>query len=201
MEEMDAVLNRMVILLFPISVGREKQNLNLLTDLWQEKDVIFSLAVDALVRLYKNDFIFTEPTDTKELKEQLWTRSHVFEEFIKHCCVRDEKGRVQNVGLYEAFMKYYAENLCDVKITQSQFTQKLYQLPNIKKVRFRLYGGRALRGVEGLRLKGINEYDNFQDSAMSDKKDALKIEEQQKKEEKIKVVRRYSGTQEREVRV
>lgn len=194
-EGMDAILNRMIILLFPISVVREKQNLNLLTDLWQERDIIFSLAVDALVRLYKNDFIFTEPTDTKELKEQLWANSHIFEEFIKQCCVRDVKGKVHNVTLYEAFIKYCTENLCDVRITQSQFTQKLYRLSGVKRGRFRLCGSKALRGVEGLRLKERNEYYVCQDSEVSDKKDSLNIREQQKKEEKTKSVHWYGGTE------
>lgn len=82
-EGMEAILNRLVILLFPTSIARNKQKIELGEHLWKERDVIFSLALDALTRLKKNNFIFTEPDDTAKLRAQMLSRGQVFEEFCR----------------------------------------------------------------------------------------------------------------------
>lgn len=67
-EGMDAVINRMTILIFPKSIEKEKQDAQLLEKLYEERDSIFSDAVDALVNLRKNNFIFSEPGGYTEIE-------------------------------------------------------------------------------------------------------------------------------------
>jgi phage/plasmid-associated DNA primase len=74
-EGQDALLNRMVILLFPISIPKEKQDLELGEKMKQEVDSIFSEALDELHLLQKNNFRFEEPDDTKKLKIQMASSS------------------------------------------------------------------------------------------------------------------------------
>lgn len=108
---MTAMLNRMIILLFPISIQKERQNLHLINDLWLERNAIFSNAVDALVDLKSRNFCFTEPADTQRLKKQMLEQSNSLESFLEECCVQDTQSREHLTTLYEAFTDYCADNL------------------------------------------------------------------------------------------
>lgn len=76
---MDAILNRLIILLFPQSIRRDKQELDLCDKLWSERNMIFSLALDTLVKLRKKNFIFTDARDTAKLRKRLQSQSHIFQ--------------------------------------------------------------------------------------------------------------------------
>lgn len=157
-EGMSALLNRMVILLFPVSVPKEKQEINLLSDLEKEKDSIFSAALDALSELQKNHFRFTEPQDSIMLKTQLADRCNVIENFLMDSCVREKNARVHMVDLYEAFQKYCANNCLDICISKSAFSQRLSRIPGLQRGKFRLYMSKPLSGIIGVRLKTESEY-------------------------------------------
>lgn len=163
-----AVLNRLVILLFPMSVARDKQKLDLGQGLWKEKDVIFSMALDALARLRKNNFVFVEPQDTAKLRAQMLSQGRVFEEFIQDNCVREKEAKAHTASLYDAFICFCEENLCDVKLSKSQFSQRLCRMQGIERKKLRIQGSKPLWGVEGIRLKKVSEYDKNQDSEASD---------------------------------
>lgn len=168
LEGMDAVLNRMTILMFRQSISNNKQDKRLLEKLWEERNVIFSLSLDALSELKKDDFWFIEPKDSKELKRQLRSQSHVFEDFLREKCVLEKTARVHFVDLYEAFQRYCGDNLLDIKMTRSQFSQRFCKVPGVERKKVRVNGSKPLWGVEGLRLKNIFEDDKDQDSEVSD---------------------------------
>lgn len=167
LEGMDAILNRMTILLFPNGIPDNKKDLHLCEKLWEERDSIFSEAMDELSELCKNNFIFAEPQDTKKLKAQMAVRGTAFEDFISECCTKEKGAREHFVILYEAFCEYCEENLLEVKFSKTQFSQKLVQMSGLSKSKFRLNGGKPLYGVEGICLKEAREYIG-QDSEMSD---------------------------------
>lgn len=168
LEGMDAVLNRMVILLFPNSIPKEKQDLQLIDKLFEERDVICSLALDSFMKLKNNNFIFTEPSDTANLKMQLRSRSRVFEDFLEDMCVKGKDAQIHISTLYKAFIQYCEDNLIDVKITQNQFRQRLAGKPEFKIEKFRIHGSKPLSGVRGLELKMEYLCDKDQDSDLSD---------------------------------
>lgn len=152
-EGMQAILNRLVILRFPKSVAPENMDIHLLDKLKQEKDYIFSLALDELVRLKKNNFRFTEPQDSVELKAMYTIKANIIEEFIKDNCNFKKGARIHFSKLYERFNKYCVDNcLGDIKLTQSQFTLKILEMEGLTRKRFRVNGSRAYWGVEGLEL-------------------------------------------------
>lgn len=163
LEGMEAVINRMTILLFRESIPKEKQDKGLLGKLWEERDAIFSLALEALVDLRKKNFSFLEPQDTQRIKKQMFGQGRAFEEFLEDCCVYEEEGRIHIATLFEAFERYCEQNLLDVKFSKMQFAQRIYNMKGIQKKKMRIAGSPPLHGIKGLRLKGRWEY-NGQDS-------------------------------------
>ena len=167
LEGMEAILNRMVILIFPVGIAKEKQDRKLLEKLLLERDSICSESLDALHDLQKNEFCFTEPDDTVRLKNQLFAVGNAFEDFVNEHCIFDKTERVFTSDLRDAFLQYCEDNLLEARLTKTQFSQRVYRLKNVEKSKFRINGSRPQHGVIGLRLKNIFEYDKDQDSEMS----------------------------------
>lgn len=153
LEGMDAILNRMVILYFPVSVDKDKQDKKLVDKLYEERNQIFSMAVDALVKLKDNNFIFTEPKDTETLKAQLCSESTVFEDFIKDCCEIGKKNEIHISRLYQAFSLYCEDNLVEAKYSKRQFSQKIYKMPEVKREKKRINNSKPLWAAIGISLK------------------------------------------------
>lgn len=149
----NAMLNRLVILYFPISISQEKIDLELKNKLLQEKDAIFSNAINALLDLKENNFRFIEPSDTRDIKYQIMLKGNVVENFIKSECILKEGGREYFCDLYERFQEYCLDNCIDVKITKGQFNHKLSMKRGLKRNRFRKNGGKSLWGIEGIEIK------------------------------------------------
>ena len=154
----DAVLNRMMILLFPVSIPKDKQDVKLLEKLEKEKDAIFSDALDELSELYKNGFSFEIPEDTRELKDRLASRGNVVEEFINECCIMSPQEKVHMTELYSAFVNFCEDNFFDVQVKKSVFSQKIFRNKNLTHGKFRINGSKPLSGVKGLRLKTYEEF-------------------------------------------
>lgn len=170
LEGMQAILNRMTILLFTVSVAKEKQDLHLVDKLWKERDSIFSSAVDELILLHQNGFVFEEPEDTAKLKKQMQSLSDAFHDFLKDECVFDKSGRVHISTLYEAFRRYCDENLLEVCMTRSQFVQRICRVKRVERKKLRIDGSRPLWGLVGIRLREIWEVDKHQDSESYEQK-------------------------------
>lgn len=164
-----AIVNRMVVLLFPVSISKEKQDLELGNKLWNERDSIFSAAVDALVELRKCNFCFTEPSDSKKLKNQLMEKGKVVDCFLEEWCVKEREAREHLVVLYEAFQHFAEENLLEANCSKNKFSQHLSRLPYIQHGKFRLNGSRPLSGVIGIRLKSRAEYESQDSQTYSEK--------------------------------
>ena len=120
--------------------------------LWMERDKIFSLAIDELVELKKNNFVFTEPTDSYQTKEQLRARSTAFDDFINDTCERNADYQCHIAPIYEAFQQYCNQNFIEVKMSRNFFSQKIARIPGVKRKKIRI-DGKSLWGVTGLRLK------------------------------------------------
>lgn len=167
-----AILNRMIILLFSVSIKREEQDKELIEKLWKERDSIFSEAVDALVRLKERNFIFTEPQDTLQLKKHLQEQEGAIDNFIFDNCICDPNSKEHLVILYDAFKEYCADNLLEIKYSKACFSQLISRVPGVKRGKFRICGSRPLAGIYGLRLKKAEEY-NMQDSDRYSEKSIL----------------------------
>lgn len=174
-EGIDAILNRMVILYFPTSISKDKQDIHLLDKLEAEKDSIFSNAVDALMRLQRNGFNFSLPEDSRKLKEQIASQSRVLENFIGERCVMDKNVKIHSVDLFEAFKQFCDENLIEVHMTKNQFLQKISRIRGLSRGKFRIDGSAPLAGIIGIRLKTFKEFDSEEQDSTETTGNDLKI--------------------------
>lgn len=161
-EGMAALINRMVILLFPVSIPPEEQDLELLEKLYEERNSIFSEALDELVELKKQKFHFVETKDAEKLKKQLLAQDGAVKNFISERCVLQKGERIYVRELYEEFKEYCEENLLECLYTKTKFSQFLAQRPELTQKKMRIDGGKPFSGVEGIRLKRREEYDTTQ---------------------------------------
>lgn len=161
-EGMAALVNRMVILLFPVSIPPEEQDLELLEKLYEERDSIFSEALDELVELRRQKFHFVEPKDSEKLKKQLFAQDGAAKNFILERCVLQKWEKIYLRDLYRAFQEYCEENLLECLYTKTKFSQFLAQQPGLVQKKMRIDGGKPLSGVEGIRLKICEEYETVQ---------------------------------------
>lgn len=168
LEGMEAVLNRMTILLFRQSISKSQQDKNLVEKMWTERNVICSLALDALVELRAKNFLFSEPEDSKKLKIQMRLQSNAFEDFLHDKCIKAKDSREHLIVLFDAFTRYCSDNLLDVKMTRTQFSQRFCQMSGVERKKMRVNGSKPLWGIEGIRLKNVFEEDKDQDSEVSD---------------------------------
>lgn len=173
-EGMAALINRMVILLFPVSIPQEEQDLELLEKLYEERSSIFSYALDELVDLQKEKFHFVEPKDSRKLKKQLLAQNDSVKNFLSDCCILQKGEKIYLRELYEAFVEYCEENLLECLFSKAKFSQYLAQNPDLVQKKMRIQGGKPLSGIEGIRLKRYEEYGS--NPAVQERKNFLEIE-------------------------
>ncbi len=156
---LDALENRMVVLAFSKAIVKDLQNLNLREDLKKERDVIFSLALDALTRLKENQFQFQMDSESKQLLKNYIRELNSLDQFYEECLepvhdiqkAKTDNGRMHLVELWEMFTKYCAENLVEPSVRKNELSNFLQSKGFVKK-RFRK-GKRNAWGFEGIRMK------------------------------------------------
>lgn len=164
----EAVLNRMSILLFPVSIPKNQQDVELLEKLKNEKNSIFSEAIDELVKLYDNGYCFETPEDTVNFKKQIASRGNVVEEFLADACVIEPQAKIHMCDIYEKFQSFCRENCIEVKVTKSMFLQKILRIKGLEHGKFRIAGSKPLAGIKGVRLKTRKEYISISESVVEE---------------------------------
>lgn len=146
-----AFVNRLCIVIFGVSIPKDRQDKDLLEKLLAERHEIFSLAMDALRLLQRRNFQFTQPSDTRcFLNSYAETQSSVHA-FIKDMCVIGEGGYVFSADLCAAYRKYCSQNGFD-PMKNSAMQSMIATLPGISRDRIRAEG-RNLRGFRGIYLR------------------------------------------------
>ena len=145
----DAILTRMVVLRF--QANAKEKNLELLNQLWKEKDVIFSLAIRELVSLVKNAYVFTQPEDSLSYISELEVSYRAVDEFVEERWELKADAQVHFMELWEEFNRFSEENGYERLISKLEFGQKITVLPGVSRTRFRK-NGKSLRGYKGIRL-------------------------------------------------
>ena len=141
-------VNRLCVVIFGVSIPKDKQDKNLLNKLLEERDEIFSLAMDALASLHKRNYQFTVPTDTQHfLNAYAETQSSVHA-FLKDWCEIGNGGYVFSRDLCSAYREYCDLNGFD-PIKNQAMQNMIVTLPNVSRERIRAEG-KNLRGFRGL---------------------------------------------------
>lgn len=106
----DAVLDRLVYLIFNKTIPEDEIDLDLEENLLGEKDVIFSIALDRLKGLIEDKYDFKmAPIAEEHLKHRRYL-IHSVESFIDEKCKLSVAGKVSKVALYEAYVAFCKSN-------------------------------------------------------------------------------------------
>ncbi|MCM1167409.1 MAG: phage/plasmid primase, P4 family [Lachnospiraceae bacterium] len=153
-----ALLNRMIVLRFNHSIPDENIDRGLVDKLLAERNIICSLAVKSLQRLYDNGFKFTVPEDTKQMLESYHREDISLELFIEQHCRIAEGCMVHNKDFVAAYNRFCMENFFAPYKTReiSQFIGANF--PTLRCERFKL-NGKYLWGWKGITIKEENDYE------------------------------------------
>lgn len=147
-----ALLNRMIVLRFNHSIPDEKVDRELVDKLFAERNVICSLAVKSLQRLYDNGFHFTIPEDTKSMMESYHREDISLMLFIEHHCLVSANGEVHKKDFMSAYNRFCMENFF-TPYKPSEISQFISaNFPTVNCERF-VQNGKYLWGWKGLSIK------------------------------------------------
>lgn len=106
----DAVLDRLVYIMFTREIPEEKIDLDLEEKLLAEKDVIFSLALDSLKGLIKDKYDFKMASIAEEHIRHRRLLIHSAESFLNEKCKVNKSRRISKVALYDAYVGFCKAN-------------------------------------------------------------------------------------------
>lgn len=106
----DAILDRLVYLMFNREIPESEIDLDLEEKLLAEKDVIFSLALDSLKGLIEDKYDFKIGPVAEEHIKHRRLLIHSAESFLAEKCKLSEAGRVSKVALYSAYDAFCKAN-------------------------------------------------------------------------------------------
>ena len=106
----DAILDRLVYIIFNKTIPEEEIDLDLERKLLEEKDIIFSMALDSLKELIRDKYDFKmAPIAENHIKHRRYL-IHSAESFIAEKCKISDEGKVSKVALYSSYMAFCKAN-------------------------------------------------------------------------------------------
>ena len=106
----DAILDRLVYIIFNRTIPKDKIDLDLEEKLLAEKDIIFSMALDSLKGLIEDKYDFKmAPIAEEHIKHRRYL-IHSAESFIAEKCKISDEGKVSKVELYAAYVAFCKAN-------------------------------------------------------------------------------------------
>lgn len=106
----DAVLDRLVYIMFTREIPEENIDLDLEEKLLAEKDVIFSLVLDSLKGLIEDKYDFKMASIAEEHIRHRRLLIHSAESFLNEKCKVNESGRISKVALYDVYVNFCKAN-------------------------------------------------------------------------------------------
>ena len=106
----DAILDRLVYIIFNKTIPIEEIDLDLEDKLLAEKDIIFSMALDSLKGLIRDKYDFKMAPIAEEHIRHRRYLIHSAESFLAEKCKVSAEGKVSKVALYAAYMAFCKAN-------------------------------------------------------------------------------------------
>ncbi len=117
----DAILDRLVYVMFTREIPDEEIDLELESKLLAEKNVIFSLALDSLKGLIKDRYDFKMGSAAKKHLQHRRFMIHSPESFLEEKCRLSASGKVSKVTLYAAYSAF-----CDANALKPEGRNRFY---------------------------------------------------------------------------
>lgn len=153
----DAILDRLVYLMFTREIPEGDIDLDLEAKLLEEKNVIFSLALDSLKGLIEDKYDFKmAPIAEKHLQRRRFG-IHSPESFVEERCLLSDDGRVSKVALYAAYSAF-----CDANALKPEGRNRFYDRvrgydTSIMDGRVLDSKGNSVQGFHGIALKTADQ--------------------------------------------
>lgn len=160
----EAVFNRFCVLYFPKGLQDAEKDLTLEDTMFDERNIIFSASVKALMELKKRNFVFTEDPESCKYLDSYKESNQALIAFVKECCVFGKECKVHVKDFIDSFKKYCSKNAIAYLYTNESINSYISSFENVQMKKFRLNGSTPLNGFKGIGLKAdINCYDMAQD--------------------------------------
>lgn len=150
----EGILTRIVLLLFPHGNTEGKWDINLLSKLKSEVDIIFSVAVRELKGLIESQFVFAKPADSISFLTSYGNNQNSVKLFVEECCEVAANMKEHYKPFYEAYLKFCHQNTFS-GVDETGFKSYILGIQGVDGERFRIDGSPTLWGVKGI---GIKEY-------------------------------------------
>lgn len=148
----EAFYERLTFLNFNYSIPREECDPYFEDKLWREVEWIVNWAITGLIRLVKNNFVFTEPDDSIDYKKQYMLQHDHLSDFVTEGIVLDPEGRVSQKMLFDAYMAYCNRNSI-IPLKRDLVFSCIVSKYNAKKKKLRFKNNpNPLWGFEGITL-------------------------------------------------
>ncbi len=154
-----AFVDRLTVLNFSHSIPREERIYNLDEKLKTEADAIFTLSIQTIAGLIDNNFDFVIPKDSADLLSDYSFQQTNIDTFIYEWCEIREDAKIHSAELYNSYQCFCKENAIH-PISQNLFSQKINSINGVSNGRFRMNGGKPIRGFYGISLKKIYAQDS-----------------------------------------
>jgi P4 family phage/plasmid primase-like protien len=148
----EGVLTRIVLLLFPHGNTEETWDINLLSKIKEEADIIFSLAVNELKKLVESQFVFAKPADSVSYLTSYGNNQNSVKLFVKECCELAPNHKEHYKTFYESYLKFCYHNALS-GIDDSCFKNYILGIKGVVDDRFRIGGSESYWGVRGIGIK------------------------------------------------
>lgn len=154
----DAVIDRLYYIIYDKEIPAEKIDLDLDKKLWDERNVIFSIALDSLKGLIEDHYDFKAgPAAVEHLKHRRYL-IHTVESFLTERCIITESGKVSSTALYEAYVAFCRANALTPESDKSFYGKIMAFNPSIRRGRVPDINGNLVRGFHGISLVGADDH-------------------------------------------
>ena len=150
----DAILDRLVYLIFNKEIPEDQIDLDLEEKLLAEKDIIFSLALDSLKGLIADKYDFKMASIAAEHIKHRRFLIHSAESFLAEKCKVTESGRISKVSLYDAYISFCKSNALKPDGRNSFYEKVRNYNASITDGRAPDSSGNSVQGFHGLSLIG-----------------------------------------------
>lgn len=149
----EAVFNRFCVLYFPKGLTDEEKDLTLEQRLFDDRDTIFSAAIEALRKLMKRNLVFTEDTESTKYLESYKASNQALKHFVEECCIRGAGYKIHTKNFIAALKKYCDENALSYQYSSEIINAYVGSLEGVERGKFRMGGSTPLNGFIGIKLK------------------------------------------------